>query len=233
MGVSDFMNKIVPGKSNEPNYSILRGDDASSSLPLPVPNNSSSDSNTFSQKFKRLNPFQNGSVRLPAVTDSQRLRREEREIDNSISDDPGLLNLSKWDRMLIFALFFAGSIICFLICFFLFPVLSLKPRKFATLWSLGSIFFVVSFIFLQGFKNYFTHLFSKERIYFTLFFFSSIFLTLVSSLYFKSIILSIIFCIVQLISVIWYTVSYFPMGKQTLRLASNVAYHQAESWINS
>lgn len=35
--------------------------------------------------------------------------------------------------MLIFAACNLGAAVCFLICFFLFPVLTLKPRKFAVL----------------------------------------------------------------------------------------------------
>lgn len=41
--------------------------------------------------------------------------------------------VSRWDRMLIFAACNLGAAVCFLICFFLFPVLTLKPRKFAIL----------------------------------------------------------------------------------------------------
>jgi uncharacterized membrane protein YagU involved in acid resistance len=44
-----------------------------------------------------------------------------------------LLAVSRWDRILIFAGCNIGAIACFLICFFLFPALSLRPRKFAIL----------------------------------------------------------------------------------------------------
>lgn len=41
--------------------------------------------------------------------------------------------VSRWDRMLAFTICNLGAAACFVICFFLFPVLSLRPRKFAVL----------------------------------------------------------------------------------------------------
>jgi len=115
----------------------------------------------------------------------------------------------------------------------LFPVLSLKPRKFALLWSLGLIFFLISFGVLQGAQAYLVHLFSSTRIIFTIVFGASIILTLISSLSLKSTLLSIIFAAIQLVAALWYTVSYFPLGRQTLNLAGGVARGQVENWINS
>lgn len=188
--------------------------------PLPPPATASTSPNSFKTKLAKLNPFRNSSVYL-----------EDEE--NYVTSEPGMFELSRWDRMLIFALTFAGSMCCYLICIFLFPVLSLKPRKFALLWSLGSIFFLVSFGVLQGFQAYMLHLFLSTRIIFTVVFATSIIMTLISSLSLHSALLSIIFAIIQLISALWYTVSYFPMGTQTLNLASSVARSQVDGWINS
>ena len=201
---------------NSSNYSPLSQQDGSS-LPPPVTQPSS---NSFSARLLKLNPFRGDSVYLE-------------DDENYVTSEPGYFELSKWDRMLIFALTFAGSVCCYLICIFLFPVLTLKPRKFAILWSLGSIFFIVSFGVLQGFKPYMEHLFLSTRIPFTIAFVTSIVMTLVSALKLKSIILSLIFSVIQLIAAIWYTVSYFPMGRQTLNLAGTVARSQVDTWINS
>lgn len=198
-------------------YTALSQDDGPS-LPPPVTESSFSDG--FKTRLQRLNPFRSESVYLE-------------DGDNYVTSDPGYLELSRWDRMMLFALTFAGSAICYLVCIFLFPVLSLKPRKFALLWSLGSIFFMISFGILQGFRSYMEYLFSSTRILFTVVFAFSIFMTLFSSLSLKLTLLSIFFAVVQLISAIWYTVSYFPMGQQTLNLASGVARSQVESWIDS
>lgn len=212
-------------KAFKTQYTPLSQDDdgshGPSSLPAPVTNpNPNTGSNSFKAKLSKLNPFRSDAVYLE-------------DDDNYVTSEPGYFELSRWDRMLIFALTFAGSCCCYLICFFLFPVLSLKPRKFALLWSLGSVFFLISFGVLQGFKAYMVHLFLSTRIIFTVTFLTSIILTLVCSVGLKSTLLSIIFAIIQLISVIWYTVSYFPMGTQTLNLASTVARSQVEGWMNS
>lgn len=42
--------------------------------------------------------------------------------------------MSRWDRLLVFGAFNIAALACFVICFALFPVLSLKPRKFAILY---------------------------------------------------------------------------------------------------
>lgn len=199
------------------NYTELSQDD---SAPLPPPVLQPPSSNGFKARLQRFNPFRSESVYLE-------------DDNNYVTSEPGYLELSRWDRMMLFALTFAASVICYLICIFLFPVLSLKPRKFALLWSLGSIFFLVSFCVLQGFRSYMEHLFSSTRVFFTVVFGASIFMTLFSSLSLKSTLLSILFAVLQLISAIWYTVSYFPMGPQTLNLASGVARSQVETWINS
>lgn len=204
-------------KKNLSNYSPLSQNDDGAPLPPPVTNNSS---NSFRTKLGKLNPFRSNSVYLE-------------DEDNYVTPDPGYFELSRWDRMLIFGLTFAGSVSCYLICIFLFPILSLKPRKFALLWSLGSIFFLVSFGVLQGFTAYIQHLFLSTRIIFTVVFTTSIVLTLISSLSLRSTLLSIIFAVIQLISAVWYTVSYFPMGQQTLNVAGSVARSQVDSWIRS
>lgn len=197
-------------------YSPLSQEDGA---PLPPPVTEPNQPNSFKTRLQKLNPFRSGNVYLE-------------DDSNYVTSEPGFFEMSRWDRMLIFALTFGGSACCYAICIFLFPVLLLKPRKFALLWSLGSIFFLVSFGVLQGFRPYMTHLFSSTRLIFTVVFLTSIFLTLFSALSLRSTILSIVFAVVQLVSAIWYTVSYFPMGQQTLNLASSVARSQVSSWID-
>lgn len=198
-------------------YTPLSQDDGA---PLPPPATATTQPNSFKTRLGRLNPFRNDSVYL-------------QDDDNYVTSEPGYFELSKWDRMLIFALTFAGSICCYMICIFLFPVLALKPRKFALLWSLGSVFFLISFGVLQGFQAYMVHLFLSTRIIFTVVFVTSIVLTLFSSLKLKSTLFSIIFAVIQLLAALWYTVSYFPMGTQTLNLAGTVARSQVEGWMST
>lgn len=143
------------------------------------------------------------------------------------------LQLSRWDRLLLFAVSMACSLSCYIVSFLLLPVLSLKPRKFALLWSLGSILFLFAFGVLQGFQNYLRHLFSVDRMWFTVSFTLSIVFSVVASVVLKSTILAIVSCVAQFLAMIWYTVSYFPLGRQGLRLASTVATSQVDGWLNA
>ncbi len=177
--------------------------------------------------FNKINPFRSNPVQLPIDQEAQQPAVQEP------LPTQGLFEFSRWDRLIIFAVAMAGALSCWIVCFLLFPVLSLKPRKFAILWSLGSILFLFSFGALHGAKLYLIHLFSIDRLWFTISFTASIVVTLVSSLVLHSTILAIIACIVQLICSVAYTISYFPFGKNGLRLASNVAIVQVDSWINS
>lgn len=204
-------------KSFSNNYTPLDQDDGA---PLPPPATEPQQQSSFKTRLQKLNPFRNSSVYLE-------------DEDNYVTSNPGYFELSRWDRMLIFGLTFGGSVCCYLICIFLFPILSLKPRKFAFLWSLGSILFLVSFGVLQGVKPYLLHLFLSTRIIFSVVFITSIVMTLICSVGLKSTLLSLIFAVIQLLSAIWYTVSYFPLGKQTLNLASSVARSQVDTWISN
>ncbi|ODQ77080.1 hypothetical protein BABINDRAFT_163816 [Babjeviella inositovora NRRL Y-12698] len=144
------------------------------------------------------------------------------------------IELSHWDRIIIFSITLLGCALCYTACIFLFPALALRPRKFAILWSLGSLLFIISFGVLHtSVVKYLEHLFSPARLWFTVSFTTSIVLTLVSALRLKSSLLSIIFAAIQLVSVFAYAVSYFPGGTRGLQLAGNVAASQVDGWLSA
>lgn len=64
--------------------------------------------------------------------------------------EPGWFNLTRFERLVGFGCCLGASVLCFVLCFFMFPVLALRPRKFGLLWTGGSVLFVVSFGVLQG-----------------------------------------------------------------------------------
>lgn len=130
--------------------------------------------------------------------------------------EPSWFKLSNVEKMIAFIMCLGGSALCFCLSFFLFPVLALKPRKFGMLWSLGSLLFVLSFGILQGPKKYTMHLLSSHRIVFTGVFFGSVLATLYASVVLKSTILTIITGVIEIFAVLYYTISYFPFGAQTL-----------------
>ncbi|KAJ9157636.1 Protein transport protein SFT2 [Pleurostoma richardsiae] len=193
-----------------------------------IPVNTSQQNGLLSS-IKSLNPFgDRGYVRLPTTESSGAplpapSRREEEE---------GWFVLSRWDRLLIFAACNLGALACFVICFALFPVLSVRPRKFVILWTLGSTLFLASFAAVMGPWAYVQHLASGPRLPFTAAYFTSIALTLYFSLGLHSTILTLISAIIQLACLAWYLISYFPMGSSGLRLATTFGARRAAAWVS-
>lgn len=147
------------------------------------------------------------------------------------SEEPSWFTLSRFERYLGFVLLLAGSTACFALGFFLFPVLTLKPRKFVMLWTLGSLLFFLSFGVLQGPVSYVKHLSSKERLPFTAVFVTSQVLTIYCAVVLKSTILSLIMGIVEILSILWYTASYFPFGTQTMQMVFGAGARQVSGMV--
>lgn len=150
-----------------------------------------------------------------------------------VVEEPSWFTLSRWDRLLVFGVCLLGAVACFALCFVMLPILAMRPRKFAVLWTLGSVLFIISFGVLQGPMGYLVHLVSATRLPFTIAYFGSIVMTLVFSIGLRSTLLTILAAVVQIIAAIWYTVSYFPLGSESLKFVSRVGARQVTSWINS
>jgi hypothetical protein len=112
------------------------------------------------------------------------------------------------------------------------PVFLVKPRKFAILWTMGSVLFLVSWAVMLGPIQYVQHLISGPRLPFTAAYFGSIALTLYFSLGLHSTLLTFISSIAQLVCLLWYLVSYFPMGSTGLRFAARFGGNRVAAWMN-
>lgn len=194
-----------------------------------VPVNTSS--TPILSRLQNLNPFGSGGyVRLPTTENPGAplpapSRREEEE---------GFFALSRWDRLLIFGGFNLAAAALFAICIGLMftGVGVLAPRKFAILWSMASLLFLLSWAVLQGPITYAQHLISGPRLPFTAAYFGSIALTLYFSLGLRSTFLTFLAAIVQLVCLVWYLVSYFPMGSTGLRFAARFGGNRVAAWMN-
>ncbi|GME72132.1 unnamed protein product [[Candida] boidinii] len=147
------------------------------------------------------------------------------------NEEPEWFKLSRFERLMGFVILILGSVACFTLGILLFPVLALKPRKFAMLWTLGSLLFVISFSLLQGPMDYIKHLLSKERLPFTLIFFGSVFSTIYCATILKSTILTLITGIIEIFSVLYYTLSYFPYGAQGFQMLTSMGMRQFSSAV--
>lgn len=134
----------------------------------------------------------------------------------SATQEPSWFQMSRIERMIGFGCCLGASLLCFFISFFLFPVLALKPTKFAFIWLMGSLLFVISFGILQGPRAYINHLVGRDRILFTGVFFGSVLTTMYCAAVLKSTILTILASVVEMFAILYYIFSYFPFGATTV-----------------
>lgn len=181
-------------------------------------------------RLRSLNPFGSGEgyLRLPTHEPGAPLpaatRREEEE---------SFFALSRWDRMLVFTGCNLGAAVCFLLCFILWPALITKPRKFAILWSVGSSLFLASWAVLMGPITYARHLLSGPRLPFTAAYFGSIALTLYFAVGLQKSFLTLFAAIFQLLALVWYLISYFPMGSAGLQFMGRFGVQRVAAWVSS
>lgn len=84
----------------------------------------------------------------------------------------------------------------------------------------------------MGPVNYFNHLVSGPRLPFTAAYFGSIGLTLYFSIGLRSLPLTLLSSIAQLACLLWYLVSYFPMGSSGLKMASTFGVRRTVAWLS-
>ncbi|XP_046752809.1 protein transport protein sft2 [Diprion similis] len=121
-------------------------------------------------------------------------------------------SMSRLQRLTAFAVCFFMGVLCFCLSAIYIPVLLLKARKFALLYSLGSLFFLMSFCFLWGPMNYLRSLFTAERRCFTISYFTTLIGTLYCALHLQSTPFTVLCAVMQLIAMLSFLVSHIPGG---------------------
>ncbi|XP_044758962.1 protein transport protein sft2 [Coccinella septempunctata] len=125
-------------------------------------------------------------------------------------------SLSRFQRWTFFGLCICVGGICFSLSMLYVPVLILKARKFALLFTLGSFFFVLGFFFLMGPWSYLKQMFTRERIFLTISYLGTLIATLYSALFLQSTPLTVLFAVFQIISLLWTVLSHIPGGSTGL-----------------
>lgn len=104
-----------------------------------------------------------------------------------------------------------GAFILFLSLMFL-PIAVIKPQKFVSLFSLGSLLSILSFIFIYGTKEYFKMLFNSNRAILSSLYFASLFVGIYFSFMDTWMIISHFCAIIQLITLVTFVLSFLPGG---------------------
>ncbi|CAH1978463.1 unnamed protein product [Acanthoscelides obtectus] len=121
-------------------------------------------------------------------------------------------SLSRFQRIAMFGICVAMGILCFSISLMYIPMLLFKARKFALLFTLGSTFFIMSFLFLWGPMAFLKHMFAKERLLLTVTYAGTLFATLYCALHLQSTPFTVLFAIAQIISLLWTVIASIPGG---------------------
>nr|CAD7266912.1 unnamed protein product [Timema shepardi]CAD7577503.1 unnamed protein product [Timema californicum] len=124
------------------------------------------------------------------------------------------------------------GILCFTLAALYIPVLLFKARKFALLYTMGSLFTICSFSFLWGPINHLKHLFSRERLPFTAAYFGSLIATLYFALSVQSTPLTVLFAVAQVMALLWFLISYIPGGQTGLAFFTRLCSSAVTSTVS-
>jgi len=124
---------------------------------------------------------------------------------------------------LFFIVLLTGLALILLSLMFL-PIAWLSPHKFVSLFSLGSLVTLFSFIFIYGTSEYFQILFSKNRALFTILFLFSILLGIYFAFNKTYYIISLVCAVVQMITLVVFTLSFIPGGGMGINFMKNMLF---------
>ena len=199
-------------------------------------NNSTSDEKTTSNKIKESATKAAVSVKTffkKAITgeDSDGATPEQ-ENENDCRHKAMKYMQEKVEVEVNYKIFFMvisiGSALFCLSLFFL-PMVIISPRKFVSLFSLGSLLILCSFLFFYGTKNYVEKLCSRQRIAFTTLFFGSLILGIFCAILNRYFFLSLICAGVQLISLVVFVLSFIPGGQHGISAIGSMVTAPARS----
>jgi hypothetical protein len=133
---------------------------------------------------------------------------------------------------LFFTFIAVGLGLIFLSLVFL-PMAVVSPQKFVSLFSLGSLVTLISFIFIYGTSAYLEMLFTKSRAVFSILFIISIFLGMYFCFFNQTYyIISLICAIVQLITLIIFTLSFIPGGSMGISFITSMLMSPVNSFLS-
>ena len=133
-----------------------------------------------------------------------------------------LPSLSKKQRIIGFMTCLILGIFCFSFSTVYIPMILFKARKFALLFSLGSVFVMGSFSFLWGPVNHLKHMLKKDRLPFTAVYVGTLSLTLYFAMGLQNTLLTTIAASCQVIALLWFVISYIPGGQTGLKFMTKM-----------
>ena len=142
-------------------------------------------------------------------------------------------SLGRKERLVGFLLLLCLGVVFFILAGLLIPLIVLKARRFALLFTLGSICTLGSFSFLWGPWTHLSHVLSLQRIPFTLGYLATLALTLYAAVGLHSTPLTLLFGILQMLALLWYTCSYVPGGTTGLWFLTKICGKTVSTAVSS
>lgn len=124
--------------------------------------------------------------------------------------------LSYGTRIKGFAICFALGVFLSLLSSILFSI-TLNLTTFAILYSLGNVVALSSTLFLMGPVAQLQRMFSSTRLIATIAMLGFLALTLMSAFWWQKKGLTILFCVLQFLSMTWYSLSYIPFARDAVK----------------
>lgn len=103
------------------------------------------------------------------------------------------------------------------------PVLILRGRKFAILFTCGSLLIFLSIFILRGPEQHLRSMLQADRLPFTTLHLLSVCATLYVALVMQSTVLTVVCAVLQIWALLWYTLSYVPGGHRGIMFFSRFA----------
>eukprot|EP00035_Acanthoeca_spectabilis_P005766 m.117251 g.117251 ORF g.117251 m.117251 type:complete len:202 (-) comp13178_c0_seq1:2604-3209(-) len=138
--------------------------------------------------------------------------------------DAWIPSLSRKERILAFVLLSALSAICFGLSFMLLPVVVIKARKFALLFSIGSLSALGSVAMLRGPSAFFAYMFSKDRAVLSSLYVLSLFLTLYCAMGLRRTIPTVFCATFQMLILGRFLLGYIPGGAYGAKMLGKLWY---------
>jgi len=130
------------------------------------------------------------------------------------TEEENPFGLSRFQRYVTFLIFCGAGALCFFLS--VFSLSMLNPKKFAALFTFGSVLVMLSFGILNGPKTQLKSLLAKERLPYTVIYIISMILSLYAAIIKSSFLWTILASIVQLIALLWFVFTYLPNGTSNL-----------------
>lgn len=131
-------------------------------------------------------------------------------------EDPILKHMTKKQRILGFLICICGGLFCFSFAAALLPVLVVASRKFALLFTMGSLFFIGSISLLKGPVIHMKSLATPEKLPYTAAYFGSLIATLYTAMVMQSYFLTLLSSFCQCGALLYFFFSYIPGGVKSL-----------------